>query len=569
MRRCLFSFSPRGLFIGLLIAGAFACATCRAQVVINEVYYDHPGRDEGWEFIELYNSGADSRDVTGFTLESIDGATGRRTAVWSAPAGLTIAAREHLCIAGTFRAPAPGLLLKGSLGNGPDAVRLVSAGVTVDLIGYGNLAFSDLYEGGPAPLVEPGSSLARKPDGSDTDRNDVDFVSADPTPGKRNFCARDVALAVESRGLLPCRGAPFEIKVKLTNRGLEPFQGRVSILAEALCDDREAAEGRAELDLALNVAGSDSVRISLSPQMAAALDVRAWLSGAPDENPENDSSAVRLATSPGPVVINEIMYRPRKGGSEWIELEGASGAPANLKNWTICDATERRRVIANEDMRLGPGEFLILAQDSAAFAAEHPGCKAPVKKLSGSWPSLNDTDSEGFAEAIEIFDSSGVLVERIKYKNLLGDERGRSIERVSESACSGSPGGIWHRSGDPSGSTPGRENSVQGEAAPSARSLRVDPNPFCPRTARAAVISGSLRAGETGFRVRIFDMGGAEVRRVFAENGGAPSFACRWDGRGNDGSPARTGLYVCLVEYVRTGGGVCRKEKTCIAVAAQ
>lgn len=569
MRRCLFSFSPRGLFFAFIIAGVFSCATCRAQVVINEVYYDHPGRDEGWEFIELYNGGAETRDLTGFTLESIDGATGRKTAVWSAPAGFMIAPEGYLCIAGAYRAPAPQLLLKGSFGNGPDAVRLLSAGMTVDLVGYGNLAFADLYEGSPAPLIEPGSSLARKPDGSDTDRNDVDFVPADPTPGKKNFCARDVALGIESRGLLPCRGAPFEIKVKLVNCGLEPFRSRVSILAEALCDGREAAEGRAELDLALHVAGSDSVRISLSPPAAAALDVRAWLSGAPDENPENNSSVVRLATSPGAVVINEIMYRPREGGSEWIELEGASGAPVNLKSWTICDATERRRVIAKEDVRLKTGEFLILAQDSAAFAAEHPGCHAPVRKLSGSWPSLNDTDSEGFAEAIEIFDSSGVLVERITYKNLLGSERGRSIERVSESACSGSPGGIWHRSADPSGSTPGQDNSIHGEPAPSASSLRVDPNPFCPRTARAAVISGSLRAGETGFRVRIFDMGGAEVRRIFAENGGAPSFSCRWDGRGNDGSPARTGLYVCLVEYVRTGGGVCRKEKTCIAVAAQ
>ena len=80
---------------------------------------------------------------------------------------------------------------------------------------------------------------------------------------------------------------------------------------------------------------------------------------------------------------------------------------------------------------------------------------------------------------------------------------------------------------------------------------------------------GSARSGETGFRVRIFDMSGAEVKRIYAENGGAPSFSCRWDGRAKDGSMARTGLYVCLVEYVRTGGGVCRKEKTCIAVAAR
>jgi hypothetical protein len=82
------------------------------------------------------------------------------------------------------------------------------------------------------------------------------------------------------------------------------------------------------------------------------------------------------------------------------------------------------------------------------------------------------------------------------------------------------------------------------------------------------VITAALEEGETGLMVRIFNLDGLEIRRIFGENGGARVLSCRWDGRMNEGSLARTGLYVCLVEFVRTGGGVCRKEKTCIAVAA-
>ena len=568
MRRRLISVCSSRTFSALMIASACLSTICRAQVVINEVYYDHPGADDGWEFIELYNAGVSPCDLAGFRLEFVDGTSGRRSTVWSAPPGLSIEPGAPLCICGSRRSPAPALLLKGTLGNGPDAVRLVSADRTMDLVGYGSIGLPDLFESAPAADVGPGFSLARKPDGRDTDRNDVDFVQACPTPGGRNFFSHDLAIAVDMEGFLPCRGSPLSFLVRLVNGGLEPFSGMVSVLAEASSGGQPVSRERAERDVALPVSGSDSILISLPVPPADGFTVRTCLSTAPDENRSNDTAAVTVGTSPGEVIIHEIMYRPREGRSEWMELRCNRDEPCSLKGWTICDATGRKRVIASDDLVLLPGEFLILAEDSAAFAEEYPDCPAAVRRLEGSWPSLNDVDRGDAAETIEMFDSTGVLVERITYRNLIGSERGRSIERGMDSSCSSASGGIWHRSAAPAGSTPGRENSVHTEWAPQGESIRISPNPFCPRTAREAVISGCLAEGETGFIMRVFDLGGAEVRRLFGEDGGARIFSCRWDGRADDGSRVRTGLYVCLVEFVRTGGGVCRKEKKCIAVAA-
>jgi len=568
MRRRLSTFCTlRSLFI-LVIANLCVGTICRAQVVINEVYYDAPGMDEGREFIELYNAGASPCDLTGYALESLDGASGRRSTVWSAPPGLMIESGACLCVSGGFGNPAPGLLLKGALGNGPDAVRLVSGDQTIDLIGYGDLELPGFCESSPAVDVEPGFSLARKPDGVDTGRNNVDFVEAIPTPGAKNFFSRDVALAIETDGLIPCRGSPLPIRIILANSGLEPFSERVSICAEASLGGRPAASERVERDVSIPVSGSDSILLMLPVPAASRFDVRSFVSSVADEHRSNDTAAAAVGTSPGEVVVNEIMYRPGEGRGEWMELEGNGEAACNLRGWTLCDATRRKRFIVGEDLFLAPGEFLILAEDSAAFAREYPDCPAPVRRPVGGWPSLNDVDRGDFAETVEIFDSTGVLVERVAYRNLLGSERGRSIERVAESACSSLGGGIWHRSAAGSGSTPGRENSVRMERMTPGGSIGISPNPFCPRTARNAVISGGAGEGETGFLVRIFDLGGIEVRRLFGENGGARVFSCRWDGRANDGSCVRTGLYVCLVEFVRTGGGVCRREKKCIAVAA-
>ncbi|MCK4235802.1 MAG: lamin tail domain-containing protein, partial [Candidatus Krumholzibacteria bacterium] len=100
-----------------------------ARVVINEVYYDHPGRDDGWEFIELYNKGKVKFDLSGLWLEFVDGRTGKARIVWSSTEGLVLGPGVYLVVAGSNRHPPPECILSGSLENGPDAVRLVSVGL--------------------------------------------------------------------------------------------------------------------------------------------------------------------------------------------------------------------------------------------------------------------------------------------------------------------------------------------------------------------------------------------------------------------------------------------------------
>jgi hypothetical protein len=252
--------------------------------------------------------------------------------------------------------------------------------------------------------------------------------------------------------------------------------------------------------------------------------------------------------------------------SEWIELENASREPRSLKSWTLCDATGSRRLIASDDLVIPPGGFAVLAKDSASFSDEFPSCRAPVKSPEGGWPVLNDTDRGGVADVVELFDALGVLVERVAYHDLLGSERGRSIERISADVCSSRPGGIWHRCASRRGATPGEENSTRLEEAPPRRGIAISPNPFSLKRDGETAITGERGDDEAGVVVRIFDLDGIEVRHIFGECGGASAFSFRWDGRANDGSRARTGLYVCLVEYVGAGGGVCRREKRCIAV---
>ncbi len=533
----------------------------RSQVKINEVYYDHPGSDSGWEYVELFNAGAATIDLDGFTLEFIDGLSGGVRTLWTGREGITILPGAVLLIAGENVAPGSGLELSGSIENGPDAVRLVSRDGPVDIVGYGDCAYS---EGEPAEDVPAGLGLSRKPDGRDTGSNADDFIPADPTPGVRNFFDIDLGLSIVDQSILPCVGSAVPLEICVGNRGMEPFLGSFTVSAGIDSDTRydERILGPIDLDTGAEIALE--LTSGAAPHGPSVLT--AFVHAPEDQNPRNDTVSVVIVSSPGPVIVNEVMYRPLSGGSEWIELLCREPVGCSLAGWSICDATGKRRLITRDERVIEPEEYCVLAQDSALFRLHHPGCRADVIQPEGGWPWLNDSDSEGTADIVELRNGDETLIERIEYRDLLGGERGRSIERFSGDVCSSYPGGLWHRCLAPDGSTPGGDNSTGSIGSVHVASLNIDPNPFDPKAHGTATISGRVADDESGFFVRIFSMDGREVRRLFAEEGGAKIFRCSWNGRGADGRIVETGLYICVVEFLETGGGVCRREKRGLAV---
>ncbi len=156
---------------------------CTDKIVINEVM---PAGSSNEEFIELYNpndcpvsvgkwkvlyrSKSNSADETKFTFSSSQ----------------TIGAKKFFLI-GTSTIGGKNGSFTGGLGNDGGQIGLVDNGSQlVDAVGFGP-ATGDYVEGTPAPIPGAGKSIARVPDGHDTDDNAADFKKLDtPTPGKAN-----------------------------------------------------------------------------------------------------------------------------------------------------------------------------------------------------------------------------------------------------------------------------------------------------------------------------------------------------------------------------------------------
>jgi len=169
-----------------------------AQLVINEIDYDQPGGDMA-EFVEIKNVGPNGEGLAGITLELINGTGGGATVYDSIDLpNVLLPAGEYLVVCGDSTlvsncdldvTPDNNLIQNGA----PDAVALVQAGVIVDTVSYEGDTAAPYTEGSGVGLNDDASDsvgIARCPDGTDTNVNNLDFITAGITPGEPNDCDR-------------------------------------------------------------------------------------------------------------------------------------------------------------------------------------------------------------------------------------------------------------------------------------------------------------------------------------------------------------------------------------------
>ena len=227
--------------------------TVPSAVVINEVYYDAPGGDDGQVFVEIY--GPVGFDVSGYTIQTVEGAGASaglcNPQSFTFAAGTVIPASGVLVVADatstgtTSVANADFLVTNFDFENGADAVQLLDPnGVCVDAVAYGVVDTSvgaasgcngqPWYEGNPARDVFSPLSIERCPAGTDTGDNATDFTPNMPSPGVAKDCCQAMefvslgtgsSISASASGkvgfdffLTPCGGGlPYVILASLTD----------------------------------------------------------------------------------------------------------------------------------------------------------------------------------------------------------------------------------------------------------------------------------------------------------------------------------------------------------------
>ena len=166
----------------------------------------------------------------------------------------------------------------------------------------------------------------------------------------------------------------------------------------------------------------------------------------------------RQMLTAGTVVINEILYNPPDGSQhEWIELHNQLAVDVDLSRWSLQEGIDYTFPVGTI---LGGGEFLVVASDPAALAAN--GVTGAIGPFTGRL-------SNG-GETIELRNNSDRLIDSIDYSDdglwpIAADGSGASLAKVAE-GINGQLPANWRASAEVGG-TPGQSNvtSVATEVA--------------------------------------------------------------------------------------------------------
>ena len=190
-------------FLLMFGAQAWACEA-NSAVVINEFLPDPSGTDSDHEWVEIYNGAGVDVDISGWKLQ---GGASSYTNFGQIPEGTILLAGTYYLIGDelveTDLGMVPDAVISMSLGNASsntDSIRITDCNDAVmDTVVYGDTWnttdpwIDDL--GNPptsfAPKPSSGQTIARSPNGVDTNDSGVDFTIQDPSPKAENALVAD------------------------------------------------------------------------------------------------------------------------------------------------------------------------------------------------------------------------------------------------------------------------------------------------------------------------------------------------------------------------------------------
>lgn len=279
-----------------------------------------------------------------------------------------------------------------------------------------------------------------------------------------------------------------------------------------------------------------------------------------------DSSAV------GDLIINEILFNPITGGSDYVELYNRSTKFINLKNWQIANLSNglpaSLRIISSQNRIIQPYSYVVLTADSSQVKQTYVN-HGFGKFISCSLPTY--ANSEG---NVLVFNEDNLMMDSLTYDEkwhftLIDDEKGKSLERINPSGITNDPNN-WQTASETIGwGTPGILNSQYLNPQASSQFV-VEPSVISPDNdgfEDFALLTYELPESGMLGSLMIYDENGRVVRELannfyFDQQG-----SLKWDGLNDSGIKCRIGRYLVAFDVfsIQTGAKYFSKKAVVIA----
>ncbi|SNC75807.1 FlgD Ig-like domain-containing protein [Hymenobacter gelipurpurascens] len=285
--------------------------------------------------------------------------------------------------------------------------------------------------------------------------------------------------------------------------------------------------------------------------------------------------ALPVPVSSGDVVINEILFNPRSGGVDFVELLNRSTKYLDLRGWQLgglkTDGSIGLEAISPESYVLGPGQFVVLTTRPDLVQAQYPANNLAAFLTMSAFPSYPDD-----AGTVVVQNALGQELDRYAYTEkqhlaLLDSRDGVSLERIRATGPS-LPVNFHSAASSVGYATPGRPNSQQQPDPTGTGVLTLEPEIFTPdEDGQQDFTTLSYQLDQPGYAgtVTIYDAQGRLVRRLVRNETLATTGFWQWDGLNDKAQKAAVGYYVLLVELFRASGGEKREYRKTVVVGAR
>lgn len=276
------------------------------------------------------------------------------------------------------------------------------------------------------------------------------------------------------------------------------------------------------------------------------------------------------------LIINEVLFHPSTGVSDFVEIYNNSTKVINLKNWEFAnieaDTIDNHKVISTADLLISPGEYYAFTTNKTALIEYYT--QSAVSRVIDipSMPAL-DADSS----TIILINNQNKISDRFSYIeadmqfDLLQSFTGVSLERLDFNRAT-SDAGNWHSAAEAVGfATPGYLNSQYNPNNAGDDELSLSTEIFSPdNDGYQDVINFNYVFTETGYvgNATLYDVRGREVKKLLRNELLANDGVFSWDGINDKNEKAAVGIYIIYFEYFNLSGTV-KKIKKSFVVAAK
>ena len=256
------------------------------------------------------------------------------------------------------------------------------------------------------------------------------------------------------------------------------------------------------------------------------------------------------------IQISEILFNPKIGGVDFLEVFNNSEKIINLKNWKIANIDSKGEIaniseLSQFDLLLHPAEYLAFTVNKEALFANYPQSNLRnIVELKGM-PSFNDDSGTAI-----LFDPSSKEFDRFKYSEkmhnaVIANPEGVSLEKSKFKEIKRNENVWLSAAADIGFATPGYKNSCE-DIESLKNHFFVEPIVFNPHQENDKMITFlNYDLNEPGAfaSVEILDRNGHPKRHLKSNFSLSTNGKIEWDGKDDSGNILPVGYYVFKVNF--------------------